>query len=115
MTRLSPEAREQIKFSELTITEYIAEWSTTGEWRGDACGCHDDRCAGYHHDVAEECPCLQQCIARVWATKVRRLPHFVREEIVVDIAHAAKWDSVYGRARDARQQFAAIRARGESQ
>lgn len=29
-----------------------------GEWFGDACGCNDDRCIGYHHDEQDECGCL---------------------------------------------------------
>lgn len=28
------------------------------EWTGDACGCPDDRCIGYHHYEDEECGCL---------------------------------------------------------
>jgi hypothetical protein len=30
-----------------------------GHWYGDACGCPDDRCAGYHHDsYDDDCGCL---------------------------------------------------------
>ena len=29
-----------------------------GRWHGDACGCPDDRCTGYHHDEDSECACL---------------------------------------------------------
>ena len=29
-----------------------------GRWYGDACGCPDDRCIGYHHDETDECGCL---------------------------------------------------------
>lgn len=39
-----------------------AEWAGRHfggtEWRGDECGCTDDRCIGYHHDEYEECGCL---------------------------------------------------------
>ena len=31
---------------------------TTGRWHGDACGCPDDRCIGYHHDGPDDCGCL---------------------------------------------------------
>ena len=31
-------------------------------WRGDRCGCIDDRCIGYHHDAHEECSCLPSLI-----------------------------------------------------
>jgi hypothetical protein len=46
-----------------------ADWARTSagqlppvcgtEWTGDACGCPDDRCIGYHHDPHEECGCLR--------------------------------------------------------
>ncbi|MFI5068206.1 MAG: hypothetical protein ACHP9Z_30080 [Streptosporangiales bacterium] len=29
-----------------------------GRWGGDACGCPDDRCIGYHHDGPDDCGCL---------------------------------------------------------
>jgi hypothetical protein len=39
-----------------------AEWArrhfTDGRWHGDACGCPDDRCIGYHHDGDGDCGCL---------------------------------------------------------
>jgi len=28
-------------------------------WLGDACGCPDDRCIGYHHDAGDDCGCLR--------------------------------------------------------
>ena len=39
-----------------------AHWAD-GRWHGDACGCPDDRCAGYHHGEAEECGCLPVLLA----------------------------------------------------
>ena len=30
-----------------------------GKWGGDACGCPDDRCIGYHHDDPDDCGCLR--------------------------------------------------------
>jgi hypothetical protein len=35
-----------------------ANYSTDGSFLGDACGCPDDRCIGYHHFDAEDCGCL---------------------------------------------------------
>ncbi|RRJ85941.1 hypothetical protein EG850_11180 [Gulosibacter macacae] len=29
-----------------------------GMWRGDYCGCPDDRCVGNHHAVDADCYCL---------------------------------------------------------
>lgn len=40
-----------------------ADWArrnfySDGHWGGDACGCPDDRCIGYHHDGPDNCGCL---------------------------------------------------------
>jgi hypothetical protein len=34
-----------------------------GDWYGDACGCPDDRCIGYHHFENEPCGCLPVLLA----------------------------------------------------
>jgi len=65
MATLTPIARQQIKDSGLTIAGYIRHWSSGSKWRGDACGCPDDRCIGFHHDEREECGCLPVTIAEV--------------------------------------------------
>jgi hypothetical protein len=59
MSVLGRAAREEIKASGLTIAGYVrrAGW-VDGKWHGDACGCTDDRCIGYHHDELEDCGCL---------------------------------------------------------
>jgi hypothetical protein len=36
---------------------------SSGSWYGDACGCPDDRCLGFHHDEDEECGCLRTLLA----------------------------------------------------
>lgn len=64
-TGLSPRAEGEIErtFNSLTnryatVEEYIAyEFPGSDTWRGDSCGCTDDRCTGYHHD-GPECGCL---------------------------------------------------------
>lgn len=57
--KLNQSARQTIKWSGATITDYVRHYSgSDGEWRGDSCGCVDDRCIGYHHDAADECGCL---------------------------------------------------------
>jgi hypothetical protein len=64
--RLSPAARETIKHlpywmphaDGVTIAGYVRYWYPDGAWRGDVCGCPDDRCIGYHHDEDEDCGCL---------------------------------------------------------
>lgn len=66
---LSRNARDTIKFwygNPVTIAGYIRFWFgpervADGEvvtWRGDSCGCPDDRCIGFHHDRPDDCHCL---------------------------------------------------------
>ncbi len=74
MTTLTRAARETIKNSGLTITEYVLENSGSSTWYGDTCGCSDDRCIGYHHDENEECGCLPVCIEE---TKKQQSRHAV--------------------------------------
>jgi len=62
VTALSAAAREQIRESGLTVAGY-----PDGKWLGDACGCTDDRCAGYHHDDSEDCGCLPVLISQLAA------------------------------------------------
>lgn len=57
--RLNNTAREQLRNAGFSP----AEWArrnhyTDGTWGGDACGCPDDRCIGFHHDAADDCGCL---------------------------------------------------------
>lgn len=41
-----------------TVSEYIAHFFPGEQvWRGDECGCTDDRCTGYHHE-GPVCGCL---------------------------------------------------------
>ena len=68
MTALSQQARDQIKESGLTIAAYVRDRWHDGAWHGDACGCSDDRCIGYHHDEGEECQCLPVLIRGVLAS-----------------------------------------------
>ena len=40
-----------------------ANYMNRGAWTGDACGCPDDRCIGYHHDGPDDCGCLPTLLA----------------------------------------------------
>lgn len=67
MSQLSSNARQEIKWAGLTIAGYIRyHMPFTGQdgrdWRGDKCGCRDDRCIDHHHDEDEDCGCLQYLI-----------------------------------------------------
>lgn len=68
MSRLSYAARQEIRWSGLTLAAYARSigWSNNeaGRWYGDSCGCSDDRCIGHHHDANEECGCLPVLISR---------------------------------------------------
>lgn len=66
-SRLTRAARETIKWHRwagwgepgpVTIAGYVRHYFPDGQWRGDACGCTDDRCIDFHHDANEECGCL---------------------------------------------------------
>ncbi|UYG15799.1 hypothetical protein BRM3_09085 [Brachybacterium huguangmaarense] len=60
--RLSVSARDAIRWSGLTIADYVRSAWPDGVWRGDACGCTDERCTGHHHDETEDCLCLPALI-----------------------------------------------------
>jgi len=44
---------------DVTPLEWATRFYGNPTWAGDACGCPDDRCTGYHHDPDDECACLQ--------------------------------------------------------
>lgn len=60
--RLTPGARSEIQWAGLSVADYIRSFDADGQWSGDRCGCPDDRCRGYHHDVTEDCGCLAALI-----------------------------------------------------
>jgi len=57
MSTLTKQARETIKWYG-TITGYTRHYFGDHGWGGDACGCVDDRCIGFHHDREDDCQCL---------------------------------------------------------
>lgn len=58
MPQLSVTAKDTIHDAGLSIAAYVRDQGIGGRWRGDVCGCTDDRCVGYHHDPGEDCLCL---------------------------------------------------------
>lgn len=77
---LSTTARETIKYppywmpqtDDVTIAGYVRHCFPDGRWRGDSCGCSDDRCIGYHHDADEDCGCLPVLLGEY--VSLRRAP-----------------------------------------
>lgn len=63
--RLSPLARAEIQDYGVSVADFIRHWDKDGVWRGDRCGCPDDRCIGYHHDNATDCGCLPVVVQEV--------------------------------------------------
>ena len=63
MSTLNTDAKGTLRLAGITQAAWArAHGYADGRWHGDACGCPDDRCIGYHHDEGEECGCLQALI-----------------------------------------------------
>lgn len=71
MTALNAAAKAALRDAGVTQAGWARHWfpcnAVPGDpateigrpvWLGDACGCTDDRCTGYHHDEHEDCGCL---------------------------------------------------------
>jgi hypothetical protein len=58
--RLNSDARDTLRAAEVSQAAWIRRHfgDDAKTWRGDACGCPDDRCIGHHHDAQDECQCL---------------------------------------------------------
>ncbi len=64
MTRLNAAAKAVLQARGISHAEWARRNFTDGRWHGDACGCTDDRCIGYHHDDPDDCGCLPVLLAR---------------------------------------------------
>lgn len=62
---LSQHARLLIMGAGVTVQAYTEHHFPDGVWRGDECGCTDDRCIGHHHLDHENCGCLPVCLEEV--------------------------------------------------
>jgi hypothetical protein len=57
--RLNADAKATLKAAGISQADWAREHFGTTTWRGDACGCPDDRCTeGFHHEAGEGCGCL---------------------------------------------------------
>ena len=110
MPTLNHAARETLQLAGLTSRQWAQRhgYASAAEWRGDECGCPDDRCIGYHHDAEEECGCLPALIdelrrderkladARpVWAAHVRATESGTPEDRAAAELLVAAWVEEY--------------------
>jgi len=61
--KLNDEAKAVLRIAGVTQSEWARQWFGETTWRGDACGCPDDRCRGYHHGKSEPCECVRSLAA----------------------------------------------------
>ncbi len=64
MTALNATAKAALKDHGISQAEWARRNFGDARWGGDACGCPDDRCIGYHHDGPDDCGCLPVLLAR---------------------------------------------------
>lgn len=110
MTRLNYAARETLQLAGLTSRQWAQRhgYASAAEWRGDECGCPDDRCIGHHHDESEECRCLPALIGElrrdkrklaearaVWAAHVRATESGTPEDGAAAAELADAWGEEY--------------------
>ena len=58
MAKLTEDAKITLREAGVSQAAWAREHFADGQWHGDACGCPDDRCIGFHHYGAEDCGCL---------------------------------------------------------
>lgn len=110
MTRVNYAARATLRAEGLGPTAWakLHGYASAADWRGDECGCTDDRCIGYHHDANEECGCLPALIEEhrkrerasvagreVWEAHVRAVDSGTAEDRAAADELAAAWISEY--------------------
>ena len=66
MAPMNIEARATLRAAGLTTRKWaqINGYAGAADWRGDDCGCTDDRCIGHHHNAEDPCECLPVLIAQ---------------------------------------------------
>jgi len=68
MTALNAAAKAALRDAGITQAAWArANFMSDGRWGGDACGCPDDRCIGYHHDGPDGCGCLDVLLTQFLA------------------------------------------------
>ncbi len=67
--KLNETAKVTLRNADISQAAWIRAHSRDGEWHGDACGCPDDRCIGYHHERPDDCGCLPVLLAEYLASQ----------------------------------------------
>lgn len=65
MAELNTTALETLAAAGVAPAEWRARNLMGDKWLGDACGCPDDRCIGFHHSGADDCGCLPALLGPV--------------------------------------------------
>jgi len=61
---LNEEARAALRAAGVSQAAWARHnYYADGRWGGDACGCPDSRCIGFHHDEQDDCGCLAVLLA----------------------------------------------------
>ena len=71
MSRLNATAKATLRDYGISQPGWARRNYSDGKWGGDACGCPDDRCIGYHHDDPEDCGCLPVLLEQMAAERAR--------------------------------------------
>ena len=57
-TGLNATALDTLRAAGVSVAEWRKRNYMGAEWTGDACGCPDSRCIGFHHAGPDDCQCL---------------------------------------------------------
>jgi hypothetical protein len=71
--KLNEQAKATLRAAGVTQSAWARRFFHSTIWLGDACGCHDDRCIGHHHDETDECGCLPPLL-QDYLAELRRTP-----------------------------------------
>jgi hypothetical protein len=111
--RLGEQARNTLRASNIDpdVFAKLHGDASADTWSGDACGCTDDRCIGYHHADHEACGCITAEIdsywenihageegREVWAAHEHALTTGRPEDRMAADTRAAEWIATYHRS-----------------
>lgn len=69
MAALNAAAKAALRDAGVSQAAWARHHFYAGRWLGDACGCPDDRCIGYHHDGPDDCGCLPALLEQMLAER----------------------------------------------